>query len=353
MSTELPTQVMPSSDDPSGLPPTKSRRWIWGGVIGALVLVLAVVAAIVLLNQGTSTNTQTKAPTASAVYQQKLSTALTPLVSANRQLSTAMNATDGSKAANNAIAVGLKDAQASLTTTQGAVGTLTVPATDQTTSQETSQALTQENGYLQVVNATNTNPASASAAQVQPSAANLVSALVPLNGIVPGASASIFGVDNFYNWSQGAAAQIKKAQTPKPVAPVIINPTTTVVTPPPSVPSYTAPYSDGYTGEAETQSSGQISFTSGISDGLANSVFYEYWNSSADGSSISVSAWSPASQRYYSADCSEDSTGTINCFVQGTTDPNAEVSFPLSAVDAYTQADADAFTGAGKAGPNG
>ena len=75
--------------------------------------------------------------------------------------------------------------------------------------------MTQENGYLQVVSATFNDPTSASAAQVQPQAANLTTALIPLETVAPGAQKSVYGVDNFYNWSQGAA-KVAKAKQQQP-----------------------------------------------------------------------------------------------------------------------------------------
>ena len=140
-------------------------------------------------------------------------------------------------------------------------------------------------------------------------------------------------------WVSGANAQAK-ANAQKPNV-TIINPTTTVTTPSPTVPP-----TNGIGPLTNTYSN--ISATSSISDGLANSVFYEYWKNGAG----SGQAWSPHSQQYYNYSCSSDGV-TVSCNVYGTTDPNAGVQFSQADVNAYTQTSADAFTSAGKAGPNG
>ena len=347
--TPLPVAPQPSVNGPPPPPPLRGtqnedngkRKVIVAAIAAGLLAIVIAAATVVVL---TSNDTAKAKNGDTATYQRQIGTSLQPLVAANVQLSAAMNAADGSAAANNAITVDLKNAQTSLTSTQGAVGIITVPAKGQTLSQQTSQALTQESGYLQVVSATVTDPTSASAAQVQPSATNLISSLIPLNTVAPGAQESVYGFDNFYNWSQGAAALIKKANTPKPS--VIVQPTTTITTP-----TSTPSYSGG--GGALVNTYGNISATADVSSSLANNVFYQYWNNGGtSGSAETVSAWSAATGQYYTATCSPDSVGdTIDCYISGTTDPNAEVAFPYYAIQQYTQAQADAFANSGAAGP--
>jgi hypothetical protein len=264
-----------------------------------------------------------------ARYRQQLGTALNPLLASNRQLSTAMNVLDGSRSTNNAIKVGLKNAQTSVTSTQGAIGTITVPVTANTLSQQAAQALTQETGYLQVVSATFTDPTSASAALVQPSAANLTSALIPFN-----AQSSIFGVDNFYNWSQGATALAKKQQQPKVI--IINNPAPTVVSPPVAPSPTQGPTQGGYGTDSQGYNYGPgcsdnpansqpgcadspsipagdpaVSYPNGItadrqttSEGLAESVYANY---TSDGP---VTGWSSVTQQSYTFDCQTGGSGT-------------------------------------------
>jgi hypothetical protein len=254
-----------------------------------------------------------------------------------------MNAADGSRSSTNAINTRLKDAQTTLTATQGAVGAIAAPAKNATLGQETSQALTQENGYLQVVGATFADPSSASAAQVQPSAANLITALVPLDTVVPGAQKSVYGVTNFYNWSQGAAAIIKKNNSKPPVVVVPPTPQPPVVVQPQPVTPNTG---SGLPLHSVDQN---ISATPDISNGLAENVFYDYWDNGGNGSE-SYSSWSHTTQQYYDISASSDGS-TVTAYVSGTGQAGAYVTFPQSAVDNYSQAQADAFITSGAHGP--
>jgi flagellar basal body-associated protein FliL len=167
----LPVAPQPSVNGPPPPPPPRGtqnddnrdkRRVIIAAIIAGLVAVVIAAATVVVITSNNSAS-QNRAKTGdAATYQRQMSTAVQPLVVSNQQLSVAMNAADGSPAANNAIKVGLKNVQTSLTSTQGAVGSITVPVEAKTLSQQTSQALTQENGYLQVVSATFTDSTSAS-----------------------------------------------------------------------------------------------------------------------------------------------------------------------------------------------
>ena len=247
-----------------------------------------------------------------------------------------MNAADGSKSANNAITVGLKNAQTSLTSTQGAVGTIAVPAGTKTLSQQTSQALTQETGYLQVVSATVNDPTSASAAQVQPSAANLVTTLIPLETIAPGAQKSVYGVDNFYNWSQGAA-EIAKARDRKPN--VIVQQNTTTVAPQ----TQTAPDGGGIaTGDRTVNDTvGRPTITAGsnVSDGFARAIltaaatYYQSNGFLPDGVTLSVTSPTTGSTYNvsYTTSMSGDTVYATN--LDGTSSSGNDVSFPASDAD--------------------
>lgn len=102
------------------------------------------------------------------------------------------------------------------------------------------------------------------------------------------------------------------------------------------------------------QCSHGLAATSSISCGLASSVFYEYFKATQTGSGAAstLSAWSPATKRYYSADCSA-SDGLVSCSVSGTRDPNAQVVMTQAAVSAYSPQQASAYTASHNAGPNG
>lgn len=353
--TPLPVAPQPSVNGPPPPPPPRGtqnddnrdkRRLIIAAIITGLVAVVSAAATVVVLTSNNSGGQNSAKTGDAATYQRQLGTALQALVATNAQLSTAMNAADGSQSANNAIKVGLKNAQTSLTSTQGAVATITVPVGGKTLSQEVSQALTQENGYLQVVSATFTDPTSASAAQVQPSAANLISSLIPLDTVVPNAHKSVFGVDNFYNWSQGAAQVAKKKA--KAEATASARPSVVVV---PSGQTTTVNPSNTSSGLYSVDSN--ISATPGVSAGLASNVFYDYWtNGGTSGGNESYSSWSPATQRYYSVSASSDRT-TVTAYVSGTTAPGAKVVFSQKSIDDYSQADANAFLASGNHGSGG
>ncbi len=175
-------------------------------IAGTLVGVAAVaVAALILLSGG---NSDVK-----AAYQQKLAVSLTPLVSANSQLSASLLALSGR--GTNAASLATSQAQTALTAARGAVGILTVPAGSAQLSQQTQQALSQNAGYLQIVSSTLADPTSGAGSQLQSTAANTASAFVSLQAVVPNAQASISGSDTLSNWArqQSAAAQRAAAAT--------------------------------------------------------------------------------------------------------------------------------------------
>ena len=98
---------LPLSQEPDK-PDKRKTRIIIGAIVAGLVAIIAAAAVVVVTSSNSS-----QAKTANVTsYQQQVGTALRPLVATNVQLSTAMNAADGSQSANNAIKVGLKNAQA-------------------------------------------------------------------------------------------------------------------------------------------------------------------------------------------------------------------------------------------------
>lgn len=351
----MDTHVQPTNKLPAGLdgsppagppgpagPPQRGRKTAIIAAVGALLLAGIAVGAVVLINNSKhGQSAQQTQQAAATVYQQKATAALAPVIAANQSLSTALQAVDGSGGtlhnANSAVA----QAQTALTGARGAIAAFTAPPSQATLSQQIQQALTQENGYLQAVQATLSDPVGQSSSQVRTLATNTQSAFVAIASVAPGGTASISGIDNFMGWVSGANAQAK-AKSQKPNVTIIQNPTTTVTSPSPTPsPSYSGigPLTNTY---------GNLSATYSVSSGLANSVFYEYWKNGTG----SGEAWSPHSQQYYNYSCSSDGI-TVTCNVYGTTDPSAGVQFSQADVNAYTQASADAFTSAGKAGPNG
>lgn len=340
---ETPTQVMPQVGN--GTPPTppvqkpskSPRRWVWAGAIGALVLVLGAIAAVILLNQKQDAKQTTKGivVNANAIYHQKLSQALTPVVAGNQSLSKALVTIDGSKASLWAAHNANTAAQQVTTAASGAVNLITVPELSLVPSQQATQALTQEAGYLQAVSSTLSDPTGKAPGSLQSLATATNSAFVPLNNVAPGGSASVFGVDNLLAWVSGATNQTQAkhdaAQAAKQKPAVIQQ--TTVVTPPTVV----TPAPSGGSGGGLTACDQNISANANTSCGLAENVFVAYWNTgnSVDGwSDASITAQSPVNNAFYAFDCTSDGT-TVNCSATGRTGNSLFVTFPLQAVTVY------------------
>jgi hypothetical protein len=222
-----------SSEPPSASPPQKPSHFAWFAAGGALILVLAAIATVILLSDSNSNNRKSVVVVSNAAYQQKIMGVLTPLVSANQRLSAALTALDGSSKTIFAAQNGTTAAQTAVVAAKGAFAVLTVPQPSLTLSQQAVQALTQESGYLQAVNATLGNPLGNTTASLQPLASATASAFVPLDAIVPGGSTSISGVPNLLNWVAGAtaAAQRQKQVTPPTTTTIIATPPTTTTPP--------------------------------------------------------------------------------------------------------------------------
>ncbi len=238
---ERPTAIMPGPPQ-TGMPEPprgggKKRLFIVAGVIALLAIIAAAVAVVLVTTKSTTAKINPV-----AVYQQKLSNALAPVVAANQALSVSLQTLDGSKTTIRASETATTNAQQALTAARGAVAIITVPPASTQLSQQAAQALTQENGYLQSVNTTLGDPTGNTVASVQPLASATSSAFVPLASVASAGSASIYGVDNLLKWSAGATASAKAHQHP-----TIINnnTTTTNVVPQPPVQVYVGPGSDG------------------------------------------------------------------------------------------------------------
>ena len=139
-----PPPVAPPTGMVPAIPPPPSRSnsklpWI-AGALAALV-VIGVIAVIVLASSGGNS--------ATATYRQSLATDLGPLVSANSNLASTLQSISGTDDTSQKAAAA--QAQSALSTAQSAVGGLSVPSGAQQISQQTQQALDDENGYLQAV----------------------------------------------------------------------------------------------------------------------------------------------------------------------------------------------------------
>lgn len=262
-------------------------------------------------------------------------------MSDNQSLSNALLAIDGSKSSLRVATDAANTLQQQTVASRGALAVLTYPASQSLIQQQATQAITQEAGYVQAVTSTLGDPSNNASGSLQSLASAVNSAFVPLISVAPGGSTSVFGVANLLSWVSGAQSAANK-RAAKPT--VVVTPTTTVVTPAPSTITG-VPNSGGLVNQY-----GNISATSAVSSSLANNVFYQYWYNGGSGTET-VSAWSSATDQYYTTTCTPDGAGNIDCYVSGTTDPYAEVAFSEAAVQDYTQANADAYVASGKARP--
>jgi len=131
--------------------------------------------------------------------------------------------------------------------------------------------------------------------------------------------------------------------------------TTTVYQQAPSTSSGSSGGSSSSDGGGLTNQYGNISASSNVSSGLANNVFYEYWAQDRNAEeNITLQAYDPATSQYYTTDCMPGAD-VVSCSVEGTTNNpgNTYVQFSNSAVQAYTQADANSYTANHNLGPNG
>ena len=174
---------------------------IAGGVVGLVAIAIAV---IVLLNSHSSPASSATVNTASITYKQQLDKVLTPLVSANQEVSNSLTGLNGSKTVTNTAKTQTTEALAALSTAKGGLEVLHAPAADTTLSGQVQQAVTADSGYLQAVASTLASPTGSGAGQLQTLSTGAQTAMVNLDPVVSGASASITGTSNLVSWSQGA-----------------------------------------------------------------------------------------------------------------------------------------------------
>lgn len=242
-------------------------------------------------------------------------------------------ALDGSQTTIRASRTATTQAQQLLTAASGALGVLVVPQGYTQLSQQATQALTQENGYLQAVSTAFDDPTGNTVASLQPLASATSSAFVPLGSIAPGGNVSIFGVDNLLKWTQGANAQ-KERNAPKPTT-TVIAPTTTNIVPPSPAPAVSdpAPASPSLTScDQNIQAN-----SPNTSCPLAENVFVAYHNSGSSDvgwGDTSVTAYSPVSHQSYGFSCTTDQA-TVSCSATGNDGGPLFVTFPMQAVQVY------------------
>jgi hypothetical protein len=269
---------------------------------GALALA-AVAAAVIILAAGSGSSTPSGSGASS--YQQRLAAALSPVIAANQRLSSALAAIDGSQASLTAASNAATDAQSAVASARGALGELTVPASQTTLSQQADQAVTQDNGYLQAVGSTLSNPTGQASTQLQTLSTDTQSALVPLNAIIPGASGSVASTGNLLSWVQGAQ-QAAKASTQSQSQSQTGTSTTVVPGAPPTGAGAEAPDT------SECGTSG-VYVNSDTSCGFAQNMQSNYFADGNSGGEAAVNAFSPATGKTYTFNCAPDGDGNVTC----------------------------------------
>ncbi len=266
------------------------------------------IAAIVLLGGGGGRSS------GGSTYSQSLTAGLTPLISANQQLSSTLLALPSNDAHPTGAQTAAQQAQTALTSGQGAVGVLTVPTGSAPLSQQVKQALAEETGYLQVVSAILGSPTAAAATQLVPLASSTTAALVPLDSIISNASSSIGGTNNLVLWAQRQAGNAQRAR--------IQAQNNTLQQ---AVHSASQSASSGGGGSSPASSStdcgGGLIAGPDTSCPFAQSVETAY--EQAPGAAATVEAYSPVTNQTYAMSCAPAGSG-VTCSGGN----NASVTFP-------------------------
>jgi hypothetical protein len=288
-----------------------------------MVLVIAAAAAVAIILLSNSNSTQSS----SLSYRQKLTSALAPVMVANRSLSGGLQSLDGSRKTISAARSATARAQSAVVSAQGAIAVLTVPSSNTTLSQQVQQALTDESGYLQAVSSTLANPGSQSASQLQTLVTATQSALVPLAPVAAGAASSLNGTGNLLSWAGGATAKAQRrtqAAQRKRTQPQSPSGTTTSPPQTPSAPS------------GLTACDQNISVNSNTSCPFADNVFAQYaqdvQQAGAPGSDV-VYAYSPATGQSYPETCNYNPANQIVLCSHG----SDLIQFPYWAAEVYRQ----------------
>lgn len=314
--TPAVTAPAPSGQAPRTRPssppaPSRSRRLLLaaGGALGVAAIAIA---AVILLTGSSSSGS-------SGAYRHELSGALAPVLSTETALASSLQNLSGTNttAAKNAAS----QAQTALDTSRGAVSVLSIPAGSSQLSAQVGQSVTQLNGYLQAVTVTLNSPTSQNASQLQASAINTQSSLVPVAAVLPGAGQSVANGDQALgSWvsdrlatarrQAGAAARRRAAAKHKPTQGQPVVPTATVTsTTTTALSSSSTPCGSGLVAGPNTS----CSFAAQVQ---------QAWEA-APGEVATVSAYSPVTNQTYTMSCAPAGSG-ITCSGAN----NASVTFP-------------------------
>ena len=321
--TTAPTSTPASSTryGPNGGAPGPSQKGSGGPSRGRMLLLVAggaiavaaiAVAVIVLSNGGGSKKHQVviEAPqqTSPAVaYQRQVVKALTPLVTANQSLSTALVALDGSKQATNQAKTAATQAATAISSAWGGISVLTAPSGAGDLPGQVQQVITTDNGYLQAVGSTLQSPTVSGASQLDGLATGAQSAFDGISNVIPAASSSVTGSGNLGNWARGAA----RAHKPKAQSSSSSSSSTPQATPAPTPAPAPAP--------SGTDCGGGLIAGTATSCPFAVNV-QAAWDD-APGETATVDAFSPVTGRSYIENCgpAADNSSLIFCTDSGAT----------------------------------
>ncbi len=315
----------PSTPDGSGAAPG-SRRWLPIAIAAGALVAVATVLAVLLLGRDSGS------PSADSGYQRKLTAALSPVMRDNQQLSNELARLRGTKVTNAKATVA--HARQTTTLAQGAAGALRPPAGSRQTSVAAAQLLDREAVYLSAVSAVLSSPASTTVSEVTTLQSNLTSAIIAAGPVAADGSQSVSGADKLTSW----AAHAKRVLARRSRARGTANSGSSTSVPGSSSSSPTSGMS------ACDQN---ISAQSGTTTcAFASNVFWEYWRHSTNGVGTTFEVWKPSTSRLYAVSCS--GTAPVTC----ATNTGALVTFPIGAVNAYTQSAADSFAASHDLGPD-
>ena len=276
----------PSADRPS-------RGWVPWAILGAVVALVAVGVAVYFLTKSDGKSGDT------ASYQHEVASTFGPVLGANTSVSRSLSGLTDAKVG--AARAAVRQAQSSVSTAQGALGALHVPAGSDELASQARQALAREASYYTAVATILNDAGSPTADEVQTLASNVTSALAAGGPTLAGTAATITGTDGLTSWARHAARA-----------------------------NHSSHHSSGG-GSSNTDNGGGGSSSgttvpnpyangrdcgSGIYAGpntscdFAVNVYDAYW--AAPGAAASVRVFSPVTGSYYSMNCSPAGSG-VTC----------------------------------------
>ena len=294
--TAQPTEAVPPVTELSSAappPPASSGSASRTPLLIAAAALLVIAAGVILY----LTVLKSSDGDESAAYRDRVATVIAPVISSNRQLSTALSTLHGRSSANAQRKVAA--AQAATLSARGGLSALTVPDDAEQVALNARQTLTREASYLQAVKTALSTPSAGTASQTQTLAANLTGALDVVAPAGKDWSQSVTGSDTLTAWAPKAAAATRRASAARKRR------QTASRTPSQSSTSTTSVASSG-----GADCGGGLHAGPNTSCPFAQNVRDAYNN--APGASATVTAYSPTTNRSYTMSCGPAGSG-VTC----------------------------------------